>query len=227
MRPWHEKKALERTINCPKLMDGGGWRDACSGGWVPAGLWASEMLSRWRGSARLINFLVNHAGHSVIRAPAALIELASPGLGYNSLLMVQTGARRLQEGRDRVASCLSNMRRTGPQCSPETSRLGFEASGPGGLGSGPIVRRASQAPRAHSPPKRRVAVRMRETGFEELSLPPVPHEGSGVLLGPPSVQSHGVPGARSAVLPMVWALGPGQETESLRPRASRMGLGEE
>lgn len=52
---------------------------------MPACLWASEMLTRWRGNARLINFLVNHAGRLVIRAFSSLITLVSSGLGRKSL----------------------------------------------------------------------------------------------------------------------------------------------
>lgn len=65
----------------------------CSGIRMPACLWASEMLTRWRGNARLINFLVNHAGRLVIRALSSLITLASPRLGRKSLQVVGTGAR--------------------------------------------------------------------------------------------------------------------------------------
>lgn len=44
---------------------------------TPAGLWASERLARCRGSVQPINFPANHAGHSVIRALASPVGLAS------------------------------------------------------------------------------------------------------------------------------------------------------
>ena len=73
MRPWHGEEALERTVNRQELMDGGGEGETLrSGVWLPACLWASEMLARWTRSARPINFLVNHAGHLVMRARAGL-----------------------------------------------------------------------------------------------------------------------------------------------------------
>lgn len=63
---------------------GGSWRTEgeaapCSGIWAPTGLWASEMLARYRGSIEPINFLVNHAGHLVIRALTSPVVLASRG----------------------------------------------------------------------------------------------------------------------------------------------------
>lgn len=61
-------------------------------------LWASERLARWRGSVRPVNFPVNHAGHLVTRALASPVALASPGLGCNSLSMVQTGAESRRPG---------------------------------------------------------------------------------------------------------------------------------
>lgn len=60
--------------------------------WIPACLRACEMLARWRGSIQPINFLVDHAGHLVIRALACPSHWPALGLGYTSLALVRAGA---------------------------------------------------------------------------------------------------------------------------------------
>ena len=94
---WNEALAWRRSGKDHKSPGADGCRQGGgtprSGIRMPACLWASEMLTRWRGNARLINFLVNHAGRLVIRALSSLIALASPRLGHKSLPVVGTGAR--------------------------------------------------------------------------------------------------------------------------------------
>jgi hypothetical protein len=53
----------------------------------------SKMLARWRGSVWPINFLVNHAGHLVIRAPA----ISSTGQPWAELKFTPNGTNKCQE----------------------------------------------------------------------------------------------------------------------------------
>lgn len=94
---WNEALAWRRSGKDHKSPGADGCRRGGgtphSGIRIPACSWASQMLTRWRGNARLINFLVNHAGRLVIRAFPSLITLVSTGLGHKSLPVVGTGAR--------------------------------------------------------------------------------------------------------------------------------------